>query len=395
MPILDRSAYSPFPQPLPGEIWELNFAAESPLKHYVAIVREPQSDNPQIFSAMLLSTKAEYISNLDILIPATISGLDREILAETWNVGNISVDLLSRRVGNRLSREIYDLLLSIGDISLGLSRDLPSTISIEKLGLKIVNRANCNLQAIDNFHQQESVWLQSLNPITIAITEKLVREAIDIEREFIALSQIRTNLSQWFQKIVEPEWQDLKSVDRRLAIPTRSLTLDDEITETIALLKSTDPQILRQSIERLGKIASNNDRAIQSLVTIVNTTPSDETLWLAINSLRQLDPTHPNLGIRQSRSIDLGITINFVVNIIPKTNNRVGILFRVYSIYPQAYLPANLKLILQDEAGTNLKEIIARSNHACIQLKISGVPNEVFSIRLELDGIESIVDFVI
>jgi hypothetical protein len=171
--------------------------------------------------------------------------------------------------------------------------------------------------------------------------------------------------------------------------------LDDEITETIALLKSTDPQILRQSIERLGNIASNNDRAIQSLVTVANTTPSDETLWLAINSLRQIDPEHPNLGIRQSRSIDLGTTINFVVNIIPKANDRVGILFQVYPVQPEVYLPIDLKFILRDEAETNLKEITTQVNNACMQLKISGVPNEVFSICLELDGIQSIVDFAI
>ncbi len=404
MPILDRSAYSPIPQPLPGEIWELNIEEESQAsKRHIAIVREPQSDNPLVFSAMLLSTKVGYLSNIDILIPVAISGLDRDILAETWNVGVLPVDLLSRRVGNRLSREIYDLLLSIGDVNRGISVDLPSMTSIlkkrgsanEKLGLRTVDRANSSSQAINNFHQQENLWLQSLNPIAIANTEKLVRQAIEIEREFITFSQVRTCLSQWFQDIIEPEWQSLKSIDRRLAIPTRSLTLDDEITEIIALLKSTDTQILRQSIEHLGKIAEGNERAIQSLAAIVNTTPSDETLWLAVASLRQIAPEHPNLGISQSKSIDLGTTIDFVVNIIPKATDRVGILFQVYSAHSQTYLPANLKLILQDEIGNNLKEITARSNNTSIQLKISGIANEVFSICLELDGIQSIVDFVI
>jgi hypothetical protein len=314
MPIFDRSAYAPISQPLPGEIWELNIEEEfQQSKRYVAIVREPQADNPQIFPAMLLSSKTAYLSDIDILIPAAISGLDRDILAETWNVGNIPVNLLARKIGNRLSRNIYDLLLSVGDVYHSLSVEIPSVISIEKLGLKIVSRSHLSPQAIDNFHQQEDSWLQSLNSTTISTTDNLVRQTIEIERDFIAFSQVRTCLSQWFQEIVEPEWQTPKSVEwlavcasnQRLAVPTRSLTLDDEITETLALLKSTDTHILRQSIERLGKIAQNNDQAIQSLATIINTTPLDEILWLAVASLRQIDPEHPNLGIRQSRSISV------------------------------------------------------------------------------------------
>jgi hypothetical protein len=85
---------SPLNQPQPGEIWELSgdltkivethqLADPLAVRRYISIVREP---------------------------PAC-SGLDRDILAETWNVGN-----LARRVGKRLCRSIYDLLLSIGGV---------------------------------------------------------------------------------------------------------------------------------------------------------------------------------------------------------------------------------------------------------------------------------------
>jgi Protein of unknown function (DUF1822) len=111
--------------------------------------------------------------------------------------------------------------------------------------------------------------------------------------------------------------------------------------------------------------------------------------------LHQLDPVHLNLGVRKSQSIDLGVIVDFVVNIIPKANNRFGILLQVYPARSALSLPSDLKLILQDELGNSLREVVAQAEDYCIQLKLSGVPREIFSVCLELDGVQSIADFVI
>jgi hypothetical protein len=406
-----RSTYAPINQPQPGEIWELSLdlttVVEPPqlaerwcLARCVAIVREAQAADPAVCSAMLLSPETQYLSDTNILIPPSCSGLERDILAETWNVGNLSIDLLARRVGNRLSRSIYDLLLSIGDGDCGRSIDIPAVTSIRALGLDIAP----DLRGDAPFQRRERILLQSLNPISIAKTTQLVELAAAIDRRSGYLVGIRTTLSQWFQQIVEPQWQDVRQFEGRMVVAQRSSITDDDITQTIALLKATDDEALRcQLIQRLGslaepsrwEIASGREDALGAMLKLIQTTEDDETLWTAVGSLRQLDPDYPSLEIGKLQSIDLGVKVNFLVRIVPKVNNRFSVLLQVYSTSTEQYLPPNLKLILKDDRGNSLTEVVSRSQDDGIQLKLSGVAGELFSVCLEFDGVRSIVDFVI
>jgi Protein of unknown function (DUF1822) len=220
----------------------------------------------------------------------------------------------------------------------------------------------------------------------------------------IDLVRHRTSLSQWFQAVVESEWQNISYSKSRQAIPTRSAVSIGEISQTIARLKSIESEFQRhQLIEKLGSLAQSNgtiiptDRqdAIQTLVELIQSSGNDETLWIAVDSLRQVAPTHPSAGMRKLKSIDLGEMVNFAIDIIPKVENRFDILLQLYPDRSSAYLPINLKLILQDEWGNNLREIISGNDEYCLQLKLSGGLREIFSISVELDGVESIEDFVI
>jgi hypothetical protein len=398
-----RSIYSPINQPQPGEIWELSLdlttvvepaqlAERWCLARYVAIVREAQAADPAVCSAMLLSPETQYLSDTNILIPPSCSGLERDILAETWNVGNLSIDLFERRVGNRLSRSIYDLLLSIGDGDYDRSIDIPSVASIRALGLDIAPY----LRGDAPFQRRERILLQSLNPISIATTTKLVELAAAIERRSGYLVGMRTTLSQWFEQIVEPQWQDVRRFEGRMVVAKRSSITDDDITQTIALLKASDDEARRcQLIQRLGSIASGREDALVAMLKLIQTTEDDETLWTAVESLRQLDPDYPSLEIGKLQSIDLGIKVDFVVRIVPKVNNRFSVFLQVYSTSTEQYLPPNLKLILKDDRGNSLTEVVSRSQDDGIQLKLSGVAGELFSVCLEFDGVRSIVDFVI
>jgi hypothetical protein len=224
------------------------------------------------------------------------------------------------------------------------------------------------------------------------------------QQKSIDLVRHRTSLSQWFQEVVESEWQSITQSKLRQAIPSRSLVSVDEISQTIARLKSIENEFQRhQLIEKLGSLAQSNgtiiptDRqdAIQTLVELIQSSNNDETLWIAVDSLRQVAPKHPSAGIRKLRVIDLGEMVNFAVDIIPKVEHRFDILLQLYPDRSSAYLPINLKLILQDEWGNNLREIVAGNDDYCLQLRLSGGLREIFSISVELDGIESIEDFVI
>jgi Protein of unknown function (DUF1822) len=208
----------------------------------------------------------------------------------------------------------------------------------------------------------------------------------------------RVSLSQWLNHITEPQWQDVLNISKRVAIATRSSIKNDEIISTIDTLRFSDHGTRRnQLIQKLGLIADGDRDAIQTLIKLIQTTENDETLWIAVDSLRQAAPAHPSAGVRRSRSIDLcyPVNFNFIVSIVPKIENRVDILLQVYPDASRRHLPSNLKLILQDESGNSLREVVAVDTDCCIQLKLSGKYREIFSVCLELDGIVSIVDFVV
>jgi Protein of unknown function (DUF1822) len=224
------------------------------------------------------------------------------------------------------------------------------------------------------------------------------------QQNLIDLVRHRTSLSQWFKEVVESEWHNTIDYKCKQIIPTRGTVSIDEISQTIARLKSIESEFQRhQLIEKLGTLAQSNgtiiptDRhdAIQTLVELIQSSNNDETLWIAVDSLRQVAPTHPSAGMRKLKYIDLGKMVNFAIDIVPKVEDRFDLLLQLYPDRSSAYLPINLKLILQDEWGNNLREIIAGSDDYCLQLKLSGGLREIFSVSVELDGMESIEDFVI
>jgi hypothetical protein len=166
-----------FPLPQPGEIWAIGFDAEA--INYAMIVRE----STEVVTVMLLAVSTEYYSEVDLLLPVAITGLERAILAETWNVETVAIEHLQRQVGERLSREVYDLLLSIGDFYHGLLGTMFDMSLIQAVGLQQTVPQQMR-EDIAEFHHQEKVWLQSLHPVTMACMANLVDQAITIEREF-------------------------------------------------------------------------------------------------------------------------------------------------------------------------------------------------------------------
>lgn len=380
------SSHSDLPQP--GEIWEV-VADDLDCSHWVAIVREPQPADLAGCSVMLLSAAVEYLSNADILIPSQISGLEIDVLAETWNVARLPLTRLKKRVGRRLSRQIYDILLSIGDTALGLPAIGLSTPELRALGLRILpDRSPRTDLHLRNFHDRERALLFSLDPNNIDRVSNLIDRAISVK-----LSS--TILTDWLDNSIDRQWQDFQNSYQQNAIAVRSISNEYKIQQTIEILTNTHNEDLRRElIDRLGT-AIGNPAAIQCLVNILETTSNDETLWLAVDSLRRIAPQHSRLGIRRSKFIDLGAGVEFVVSIIPKVADRFGILLQVYPRSGAVSLPANLKLILEDEAGTSLREVIARDRDFCIQIKLSGKSREIFSVCLELDGAIAIEDFVI
>lgn len=197
--------------PNPGEIWEISRCVQSPLSffnlqqqnlysetaqkfiegksppRYVMIVSEPEQlvDSHlewQEVSVMMLSEETYFLSHVDLLIPKEVSGLEKNLIAETWHVLPMLTCNLLQPVGQRLSREIYDVLMTVGDYYHSLVDEIPSTKEIHTLGLQIANVA-----VNQEFHHQEEAWSDVLNvPLAasrvylkgIKLTEELLNNGL-------------------------------------------------------------------------------------------------------------------------------------------------------------------------------------------------------------------------
>ncbi|MBD2690289.1 DUF1822 family protein [Anabaena catenula] len=434
--------------PQPGEIWELSrnlqfpgeFSANEKNKlysteaksflqgntpsRYVMIVMKLESDSEtesewNVVSVMVLSAEINFISDVDLLIPADISGLSQDLLAETWHVKPMLTDNLLQPIGKRLSRDIYDMLLTNGDYHHGLLNQPPETFDIERLGLKVGKRKALDMPISALFHKQEKAWSDVLTiPVaayrayvkSVNLTNQLLNEYLEVEQELLQsntkINKIYINLSRWWQNIFESEWLDFYTLPN-FAIATRSHNFQnfqqnsDEIAEIIQQLSPDNKENQRQNAaKRLGEIAVGNVDAIQALVSLLRSTSDDETLWIAVESLRKIDPENPAAGVRRIKLIDLGMDIAgkavaLAVAFLQKIDGDVGVMLQVYPTGNNDYLPPDLKLILLDDSGEILREVTARRADVYVQLKFTCEMREKFSVKLTLGDANFHEDFVI
>lgn len=190
-------------QQLEGERTRPGLPDELPAR-YVTLIRDGETqETGSIVFVMVLSEETQFLNSIDLLIPSELSGFDRDLLAETWHVFPLFAWNLSRAVGKRLSREIYDCLLDVGDADLGLLPQPPSRESIQCLGLK-VGSADVLQPEIQEFHQREREWSDRLNAGQLAdrvqpnprkFAERIVEAALEVEREWATYLPIEERFS--------------------------------------------------------------------------------------------------------------------------------------------------------------------------------------------------------
>ncbi len=218
-----------------------------------------------------------------------------------------------------------------------------------------------------------------------------------------------TNLNSWLSNICAADWlpiEDLLNAEilrRRIVwqLPLyrseeqnqqqiNKLSSTEEIIELINQLSVINDKLLQQkAAKRLGIIARGNEQAILALCNLLQTTEDDETLWIFVETLWQISPGNIVAGIRRVKLIDLGMqiagkSIALAVAIVRKVNNKFGILLRVYPTNDEPYLATNLKLIVLDDSGQEIYQIIARKSDNYIQLKLNAQKGELFSVRIAL-----------
>ena len=175
-----------------------------------------------------------------------------------------------------------------------------------------------------------------------------------------------------------------------LAFRSREIVVnrDETIANLIDLIyRSSEEGQLKVAAQRLGAIANDNPETIAALIHLIRTTEDEETRWAAAESLWTIAPSNPASGVR--RIADLGMQIGdrnvaLMVAILPKAEEKVAILLRVYPMRSQTYLPSGLQLAVLDEDGDIFLETEARDADNYIQLKFGGDRGESFSVRVAL-----------
>lgn len=147
-------------------------------------LRTPQLSTPQ----------PDILSHADVLLPAHLSGLDHDVIAETWHIVPMLVTQLWHPAGHRLSSILYNYLMDIGDVVFNKthppvsSKNPPTPARPLAVIPGIHPRSHPLVQA---FHQFEQQWSEVLRlPITacymqferLAKTASIMDKAIQLER---------------------------------------------------------------------------------------------------------------------------------------------------------------------------------------------------------------------
>jgi hypothetical protein len=369
--------------PRPGEIWKLRHSVQSsvnvfqphlmslfsaaaqayllgePSDRYVMIVKEPEpaadrDDDDLAVSVMVLSLEMQHLSQFDLGIPAHLSGLSFDLLAETWHVLKMLVCNLLEPVGVRLTRSFYDQLLTTGDTG-AIGSPLSSP-----------------------FHQREQAWSDVLRvPLAVhqayveamMVAQHKVERVIQLERNLRALAP-QVKLSQWLRNQFEAGWltvAEVMTADRLRFGGARSLRAE---------VIDPDAAVLNQ------------------LMALMNQTQDEEIFWSALERLAAIAPAHPATGIRRVKRIDMGMQsdrLAFSVTMAQRLNQPIAVLLQVYPL-ENAVLPEQLQLTLLDEMEKPIRSVMARQDDLWIQLKLTGQIEEQFAVQIAL-GDRSVTEY--
>lgn len=212
------------------------------------------------------------------------------------------------------------------------------------------------------------------------------------------LTQIQqniSNLSQWLEGFIAPEWQDMVAFvqQNRMAFRGRFRTIRTEIDpEQVRywveiLLGNSGEGMWKIAAQNLRDVTPGNQQVIVALVDVLGKTTDDETRWTVAETLWTLDPENPVSRVRKAK--DLGMEINgesvaLMVAVLPKQGDRLAVFIRLYPMGNQLFLPPQIQLRVLEETGEVFLSAEAREQDNYIQLKLGGSRGERFNVEVKL-----------
>ncbi|RAM49629.1 MAG: hypothetical protein C6Y22_21630 [Hapalosiphonaceae cyanobacterium JJU2] len=129
---------------------------------------------------------------------------------------------------------------------------------------------------------------------------------------------------------------------------------------------------------------------------------SKEQIELAFGNARGQQPAFisQQFDIMRARKIDLGMklashSVALIVSPRPADKEEVDILVQVHPLPEKTYLPEGIKMIVQDEKGTDVLDTKSRKQDNYIQLKFTAESGEYFSIKVALENASVTESFLI
>ena len=126
-----------------------------------------------------------------------------------------------------------------------------------------------------------------------------------------------------------------------------------------------------------------------------------EAGWQSVESLLNTQTVEPAWSFRQAQTIvERAKSIDFarvllVVRVTPTTATEMKIVVVVQPSNGQTNLPAKLELALLDEDGASLMVASGNSANKNMQLQFSGERGEKFSVKLTLEDVSVVENFLI
>ena len=208
--------------------------------------------------------------------------------------------------------------------------------------------------------------------------ELLLRELqplTDLLKHLESLIQPQVKLSQWFNNIFPPVWQE---IERILPLEPESTTFPKS-----EQLKSNLPGWLEQMVDTSKQIWQDLSGSEK-----MELEPAS-----SFRSVTRVNNLLPECEVMRAKLIDLGVQLGsqnvvLLLALTQESEQKMRLIVQSYPVVGEEYLPANLKLALLSESGEKLQEVVARTQDRGIQLKPFKVLRDTnFQVQITLDDL--------
>jgi hypothetical protein len=215
------------------------------------------------------------------------------------------------------------------------------------------------------------------------------------------LSESKINLRQWLANLFTTEWEACEAVFNPKPEP------DSEPIEPVNPIPSKLGNWVKniwengwQKIEQ-GKQDLTNVIVPETPPAMVfrsgGTSTAESSLSEDISSIK----IFPEADVTRAKLIDLGMRLGrtkvaLLVAVAEQSDRTFRVHVQLHPTIGDRYLPRNIKLALISDTGEILDEVKSRIQDICILLHDFYVePNESFSIKIEIDDLSIIENFVV